>query len=77
MGEVRFPLRRARAHRPGDEDCSTLSLAKLLPPTHDEDLSGKTNPAVRRVRTEGFDDVTFQCRELLLRKNGDFCAKRF
>jgi len=34
-------------------------LRKLLSPTHDEDLSRKTNPAVGRVRSEGFDDLTF------------------
>ena len=50
---------------------------RLFAATHDEYLGRKTNFAVGRVRSEGFDDLAFEFRDLLFRKHGDFCAKLF
>jgi hypothetical protein len=53
------------------------SLRKFLAATHDEDLGGKGDFAVGRVGPEGFDDLTFEFRNLLFRKSSDLCAKLF
>jgi len=41
-----------------DPQESAKSWSKLLLPTYDEDLCGKANTDVRRVRADRFDNLT-------------------